>query len=217
MSPHSAPRSWPLRLAPLLACGLLLGAELVVAARSHRSTEELLRQAAAGEGRERVLALHVLCNRGSKPTPQLDAAYMRGLMRDEDPLVVDFTFTVDMCRVIRPVWQEKRLGTWLSDPTADYPWTFAESWRRWILYRRKVGGAPLGAALRLKNQEVRWLLDSIAGRPLDEAAMHEHVQRREAESSAQRLHRLAPNRRRRDGERLPNPIGPPDDARGKRP
>ena len=75
--------------------------------------------------------------------------------------------------------------------------------RRYVFYRRKVGGRPLGASLRLKRQEVRWLLDVIEGKPLDDETVMDYLNRRQEGTNQNRMKRLAPNkkRERREEER----------------
>ena len=78
-----------------------------------------------------------------------------------------------------------------------------------------VGGKPLGASMRLKNQEVRWLLAVLAGEPLDQEEVLAYVRRRIEESgdNQARMHRLAPNNRRRRNEREQEQDGDTDEGR----
>lgn len=180
-----------LRLLPLAACAVLAALELWWARRAHRTTEELHVMAFEGSPRERVWALHVLANRGDAPQRELPEAYVRALIRDPDPLVADLAYTVDVCRLCKPVWQERRLKARLEEPEEARD-DLEDWWRRYALYRRKVGGKPLGAALRLKNEEARWLLHVLAGGSLDEEALVPYVEDRLGESNQARIHRLSP-------------------------
>ncbi len=161
------------RLLPHLVLSALLVLELLLAFSQRRSAEELWREAEEGTPRERVAALHVLANRGSDPAAGgVDAELARALLDGEEPLLADFAFTTDICRLIGLEPLEEHLA---QRKRGGLPF---EAWlRRFLLHRRKVGGPALGAVGRLKHHEVRWFLDALGGRALDERAVLERMER----------------------------------------
>jgi hypothetical protein len=158
----------------------LMGAQCLVAVAVHQDAEELARAAAEGTGRERVAAMHVLANRG-EPDPALYTDQrVKELMGDPDPLVVDFLYTVDICRFSRPrtapVWQNRIVNKMERMPRD--PGELADLWRRFVIYRRKVGDIRLGSLRRLEQQELEWFCDARAGRPLDVEELRAHLMAR---------------------------------------
>ena len=209
------------KLLPLLIVALVGLAQLAVSKAWHRDDVALEALLEDGTPEERVYALHVLTNRGSTPhtNRQWNRAYITELMNDPEPLVADFAFTVDICRMVKPVWQEARLSTRLknnfagTNPKGE---TFTGWLRRFLLFRRKVAGRNMGAMLRLKNDEVRWLLTAIDGdeEDLDIEAIFADIHQRQTRANLSRTKRMAApkpedrgNRRNKkdqaDGGRVP--------------
>jgi len=194
MSPRSrAIRGW----LPHAAVAAAAAVQLALAAAWHHDDEELAARIENGPPRQIVHALHVLTNRGPSPDTNLpwSRAYVTGLMNHPEPLVADFAYTVDVCRMKRPVWQENRLSQRVNaadvgeGPRGE---TFEEWLRHFLLYRRKVAGRHMGAMLRLKNDELRWLLDAIAGRRVDAPTVLAAILQRQTEANQHRTTRMAP-------------------------
>ena len=158
----------PIRILPHLFLLVAITVELLLASGFHQEQPELHTQAAEGSSHERIWALHVLANR-DPANAGLDPTYVQALLRDEDPLVVDFAFTIDICRLVHPAWQNRRMAKRLDPEAAttspDEP---NDWWRRFVLFRRKVGGMPVGGTRRLRLEELRWYLDALQGIPVDE-------------------------------------------------
>ncbi len=158
----------PIRILPHLFLAVAITVELLLASGFHQEEAELRVQAAEGSSHERIWALHVLANR-DPANAGIDSTYVRALLRDEDPLLVDFAFTIDICRLVNPAWQNRRMAKRLDPLTAttspDEP---NDWWRRFVLFRRKVGGMPVGGTRRLRMVELRWYLDALQGIPVDE-------------------------------------------------
>ena len=134
---------------------------------------------------------------------------MIGSSEESDPLLADFAYTVDICRMVRPVWQDKKISSRLKRNEAGEirGETFTEWLRHFLLFRRKVAGRHMGAMLRLKNDELRWLLESIAN---DEQAFDqqrredvlENIHQRQTQANMSRTHRMAlPDREAKRGRR----------------
>jgi len=211
------------KLLPLLLVALIGAAQVGLYQARHRDEAALEALLEDGTAEERVYALHVLTNRGSTPHTQRqwNRAYVIELMNDPEPLVADFAFTVDVCRMAKPVWQEARLSTRLknnfagTNPKGE---TFTGWLRRFLLFRRKVAGRHMGTGMRLKNDEVRWLLSAIEGdtEALDPEVIFADIHQRQTRVNLARTKRMAPpkpeergNRRNKkdtdktDGGRLP--------------
>ncbi len=172
----------------------------------HRDIEALREAAAQGSPRERVAALHILTNRG--PTPHLERKWDRAAITPmigsgtdslEDSLLADFAYTVDICRMAKPIWQDAKISARLKGNTLGEikGESFIEWLRHFLLFRRKVAGRHMGAMLRLKNDEVRWLITAIAG---DESAFDPQtqeriladIQQRQTQANMSRTKRMAP-------------------------
>lgn len=195
-----------LRFLPHLLLLGLLGIEMRVWSAHHRTEEELVQLSQQGSSQERLWALHVLTNRAGLANTKFDRAYILGLLNDPDPLVADFPYTVDVCRLQPPTWQERRMSARLKpDETPPYRDGLLDWLRRYLFYRRKVGGAPYGAALRLKMPELEWLLAVMDGESLDEAEVVAYLLERKQDAASARGSRLQPSKRRqnRDGGELP--------------
>ena len=83
-----------------------------------------------------------------------------------------------------------------------------EDWlRRYLLYRRKVGGATYGAALRLKMQELEWLLAVMDGEKMNEAEVLAYLMERKQEAANARLHKLQGSKRRQNRDSSEPPPG----------
>lgn len=195
-----------LRFLPHLLLLGLAGTEIGVWSAHHRTEEQLHQLSKQGSSQERLWALHVLTNRAGLANTRFDRAYIQALLNDPDPLVADFPYTVDVCRLQSPTWQERRLSARLKpEETPPYRDGLEDWLRRYLFYRRKVGGAPYGAALRLKVQELEWLLAVMDGEQLAEDEVLAYLLERKQETAAARLYRLAPSKRRqnRDGAERP--------------
>jgi hypothetical protein len=151
-------RSAILLWAPHLALLALLAAEYDLARAAEFTQEELTVLLDEGTGRQKAWAMHVLANRDDPSGGPLTRVQIQNTIVDPDPLVADMTYMVDLCRLLQPSRQEKRLSVRFENP--ERAQDGLEDWfRRFAFYRRKVGGRPLGGSLRLKQQEVQWLLD----------------------------------------------------------
>lgn len=195
-----------LRFLPHVLLLGLLGVEVSIWASHHKTEEELIRVSHQGSSRERLWALHVLTNRAGLANTKFDEKFIQDLLKDPDPLVADFPYTVDVCRLLRPAWQEKRMSARLKVDAKPPYRDDLENWlRRYLFYRRKVGGATYGAALRLKMQELEWLLAVMDGEKIAEAEVLAYLMERKQESASARGSRLAPSKRRqnRDGDEGP--------------
>ncbi len=188
-------RALILRWAPHLALLLLLATEYKLGLSASQSQEELRAALDEGTPRQKAWAIHVLANRGDPTDGPLHRMYIQKAILDPDPLVADMTYMVDVCRLLQPSRQEKRLSVRFDEPTKAQD--NLEDWfRRFEFYRRKVGGRPLGGSLRLKQQEVKWLLHVLSGGKLDEEEVMPYLERRQEGTNSARMHRLAPNRKR---------------------
>ena len=153
--------------------------------------------------------MHVLANRDVPSGGPLTRVQIQNTIVDPDPLVADMTYMVDLCRLLQPSRQEKRLSVRFENP--ERAQDGLEDWfRRFAFYRRKVGGRPLGGSLRLKQQEVQWLLHVLAGGQLDEEEVISYLERRQEGTNSARMHRLAPNRKRVRAEKGPAGLVPGD-------
>ncbi len=180
---------------PHLALLCLIHWEYRAHENSHQSREELTEQLESGTSQEKAWAMHVLANRDDPSTGPLNRARIQRAIVDPDPRVADMVYTVDLCRLLQPSRQEKRLSVRFDDP--DKAQDPLEDWyRRFEFYRRKVGGRPLGGSLRLKRQEVVWLLHVLEGGTLNDEEVMRYLTRRQAGTNSARMHRLAPNRKR---------------------
>lgn len=186
--------------APHLALLLLLATEYQLGRSAAQTQEELEVMLDEGTPHQKAWAMHVLANRGDPAGGPLNRTYIQNAILDSDPLVADMTYMVDLCRLLQPSRQEKRLSVRFDDP--DKAQDKLEDWfRRFEFYRRKVGGRPLGGSLRLKQQEVQWLLHVLDGGELDEEEVISYLERRQAGTNSARMHRLAPNRKRDKDEK----------------
>jgi hypothetical protein len=186
--------------APHLALLLLLATEYQLGRSAAQTQEELEVMLDEGTPHQKAWAMHVLANRGDPTGGPLNRTYIQHAILDSDPLVADMTYMVDLCRLLQPSRQEKRLSVRFDDP--DKAQDKLEDWfRRFEFYRRKVGGRPLGGSLRLKQQEVQWLLHVLDGGELDEEEVISYLERRQAGTNSARMHRLAPNRKRDKDEK----------------
>ena len=170
------PRPLPVRILPHLLLLAVLAVEALAWTGWHQGEEQLEVQAESGTPAERVWALHVLTNRDPDHR-RFRNTYVRGLLNDPDPLVVDFAFTIDLCR-IQHIGQEMRITRRLKDEGSSVmpPRDAVEDWwRRYVFYRRKVGGRRYGGAMRLQRDEVAWYFDAVAGRELDEEELILHT------------------------------------------
>jgi len=191
-------------LLPHLVVLLLGGLQVGLYAALHADIPTLERQLAEGTPREKVRALHILTNRG--PTPHTDRTWDRTTVRaliaadqGQDRLLTDFAYTVDVCRMVKPVWQDAKVAGRLkrNETGVLREESFTDWLRHFLLFRRKVAGRHMGAMLRLKNDEVRWLLTSIGGDPeaftLEEReAILADIHQRQTTSNLSRMNRMAP-------------------------
>jgi hypothetical protein len=202
-------RSAILLWAPHLALLALLAAEYDLARAAEFTQEELTVLLDEGTGRQKAWAMHVLANRDDPSGGPLTRVQIQNTIVDPDPLVADMTYMVDLCRLLQPSRQEKRLSVRFENP--ERAQDGLEDWfRRFAFYRRKVGGRPLGGSLRLKQQEVQWLLHVLAGGQLDEEEVISYLERRQEGTNSARMHRLAPNRKRVRAEKGPAGLVPGD-------
>ncbi|MDP6740971.1 MAG: hypothetical protein QF404_13260, partial [Planctomycetota bacterium] len=138
-----------LRWTPHLALLLLLATEYHLARSAQLTQEELEVLLDEGSSKQKAWAIHVLANRGDPTGGPLTRTFIQNAIVDPDPLVGDMTYTVDLCRLLQPSRQEKRLSVRFDEP--ERAQDNLEDWfRRFEFYRRKVGGRPLGGSLRLK-------------------------------------------------------------------
>ena len=202
-------RSAILLWAPHLALLALLAAEYDLARAAEFTQEELTVLLDEGTGRQKAWAMHVLANRDDPSGGPLTRVQIQNTIVDPDPLVADMTYMVDLCRLLQPSRQEKRLSVRFENP--ERAQDGLEDWfRRFAFYRRKVGGRPLGGSLRLKQQEVQWLLHVLAGGQLDEEEVISYLERRQEGTNSARMHRLTPNRKRVRAEKGPAGLVPGD-------
>ena len=202
-------RSAILLWAPHLALLALLAAEYDLARAAEFTQEELTVLLDEGTGRQKAWAMHVLANRDDPSGGPLTRVQIQNTIVDPDPLVADMTYMVDLCRLLQPSRQEKRLSVRFEKP--ERAQDGLEDWfRRFAFYRRKVGGRPLGGSLRLKQQEVQWLLHVLAGGQLDEEEVIAYLERRQEGTNSARMHRLTPNRKRVRAEKGPAGLVPGD-------
>ena len=202
-------RSAILLWAPHLALLALLAAEYDLARAAEFTQEELTVLLDEGTGRQKAWAMHVLANRDDPSGGPLTRVQIQNTIVDPDPLVADMTYMVDLCRLLQPSRQEKRLSVRFENP--ERAQDGLEDWfRRFAFYRRKVGGRPLGGSLRLKQQEVQWLLHVLAGGQLDEEEVIAYLERRQEGTNSARMHRLTPNRKRVRAEKGPAGLVPGD-------
>lgn len=190
----SDPRPLPIRLLPHLFLVAVLVVELLVGAGIHRAESELLYLADEGTTAERLWAWHVLANRAPTELEFTDETN-RGLMNDEDPLVVDYSFAIDVSRLLFAhdvlARQEARLRKRLRPGDArSSPDDVAEWWRRYVIYRRKVGGKVVGGMVRLRRDELRWYFDALEGGPLDEQTLVDRTNERQLRSYRVRRARM---------------------------
>lgn len=173
-----------------------------------QTDQELHVQLDTGTSREKVYAMHVLTNRGSSPhvNRAWDRKAITELMNHDDPLLVDFAYTIDVCRMVQPVWQEGRIGARLQNmKTGEIRGeTFPEWVRHFLLYRRKVAGRHLGGMLRLQRQEVEWLIASIRGEELDHEAVLFLLAQRQTTANVARAKRMAAPDKEGHKERMQN-------------
>jgi hypothetical protein len=189
-----------LRWTPHLALLLLLATEYQLARSAELTQDELEVLLDEGSSQQKAWAIHVLANRGDPTGGPLTRTRIQNAIVDSDPLVADMTYTVDLCRLLQPSRQEKRLSVRFDKP--ERAQDNLEDWfRRFEFYRRKVGGRPLGGSLRLKQQEVQWLLHVLDGGNLDEEEVISYLEHRQAGTNSARMHRLAPNRKRSKEEK----------------
>lgn len=191
------------RLLPHLLVLLLGALQIGIYQARHLDSEDLARLADSGTPHEKVKALHILTNRGS--TPHTNRVWNRetiqGMISAEEvgeALLADFAYTVDICRMVRPVWQDKKISSRLKRNDAGdlRGETFTEWLRHFLLYRRKVAGRHMGAMLRLKNDELRWLLHAIGN---DEEAFDQQLREdvleniflRQTQANMSRTNRMA--------------------------
>ena len=116
--------------------------------------------------------------------------------------------------MVRPVWQDKKVSARLKkNELGDLRGESFNQWiRHFLLFRRKVAGRHMGAMLRLKNDELRWLIASIVGdeEPLDEdqrEGILANIHQRQTQANLSRTHRMS----------LPNPDGRGAQDDGKNP
>ncbi|GEM_PF-2390892 len=184
-------RSW----IPHLALLTLVLVEYQRARASHLTREELTLMLSESTGREKAWAMHVLANRDDPSDGPLTRSVIQDAILDPDPWVADMVYTADLCRLLKPSRQEKRLSVRFDDPEKSQD--KLEDWfRRFAFYRRKVGGRPLGGSLRLKQQEVQWLLQVLRGDLLDEGEVIAYLERRQAGTNSARMQNLKPNKKR---------------------
>lgn len=185
----STSRPLPLRVLPHLFLTAILAIEVLLATGMHQGEDELRAQAEHGDTHERIWALHVLANRDPAGMG-LDDDGIQELLNDDDPLVVDFAFTIDICRVARlleregrpPKRQEARSTRRFRVDDDRQRDSVADWWRRFVLYRRKVGGRTVGGTVRLRRPEIGWYFDALAGRELDEEMLIEVTNERQLKS-----------------------------------
>jgi len=192
------------KLLPHFIVLLVGGLQVALYSAWHADIPSLERQLAEGTPQEQIHALHVLTNRGS--TPHTDRIWDRTVIREllaadqgQDPLLTDFAYTVDVCRMVKPVWQDAKISARLKrNETGILREESFNDWlRHFLLFRRKVAGRHMGAMLRLKNDEVRWLLASIGGDAdtfsLEEReAILSNIHQRQTTSNLSRTKRMAP-------------------------
>lgn len=192
------------RWIPHLVVALVAAGQFALARAWHQTEEELNaivdEQTEEGDGAQVVHALHILTNRGSSPhtVRTWDKAAVSTLLNHADPLVQDFAYTVDICRMVQPVWQEKRISTRLQNQSTELAISgedFGEWLRHYLLYRRKVAGRHMGAMMRLKveptNDEVAWILASISGAELDKEHVLASIYQRQTGANMARTKRMA--------------------------
>lgn len=187
-------RPLPLRLLPHLFLLAVLIVELLVGAGLRREESELRYLAREGTTEERLWAWHVLANR-DPDTLEYDDDANRDLLNDEDPRLVDYSFTIDVSRLVRAAGitprQEPRIRKRLRPGDAlSSPDDVAEWWQRYVIYRRKVGGKTVGGQVRLRRDELRWYFDALAGRPLDEQTLVDRTNERQLRSYEVRQARI---------------------------
>lgn len=156
------------RWLPHLVCLALLLAQAGAWAVLHRDLDELERDAAEGDARSRIAALHILTNRGEPPAERFDSDFVTSLLESDDPLLREYAYTTDVCKHAEPREQYRELKLLTERPSSP------EFWRAFVLHRRKVGVALGGSSERLRLEEFLWYRDALAGRELpgDELLVH---------------------------------------------
>ncbi len=148
--------------------------QLVGWAASHQDEEARREAYATGDTQERVWALHVLANRGEIDSEDFSVQWMRELLKEEDLLVREMAFTYDLARIRPPGVQQAYFGDHQGLDRSHFV-------RSYLIQQRKVGGQRVGAGLKLKRQELEWLLESMAGREVPNEYLFEYFGRRKAE------------------------------------
>ncbi len=185
------------RLIPHLVVILTAALQFSLYRAWHSDEAELQSRLEDGSPAEKVYALHVLTNRGSSPhtARSWDRHAIGGLMTHPDPLVADFAYTVDVCRMSKPRRQNndvlKRLDDNFAGTTVDGE-AFSTWLRHFLFFRRKVAGRHMGAMLRLKNDELRWLIAAIAEEELDGESILESIHQRQTGANLARTRRMVP-------------------------
>lgn len=160
------------RSLPHLVLLAVIVAELVVAAALHRSEDRL--DAAWRDGREPG-ALHVLLSRG-EPVDGCDASCVADLLAAPDPRTRALAFTNEVCRLTGPDAQNRYFVPYDAA-------VVAREWIPYVVHRRKVGtGATVGAAGKLRRQEVGWWLDRLRGEEIDAEALTRFLRERAHEA-----------------------------------
>ncbi|MEZ6013517.1 MAG: hypothetical protein R3F49_00255 [Planctomycetota bacterium] len=159
------------RAAGWLPHALLVGAALVMAAiaRARHLSDEAAWQIATDTtrpARERIDAIHRLANRAEASDPRLGGALVQRLLTGDDLLLREYALAIDLCK------HQQHIAAGEPALQAAYalahpgPIASAHHVRSLLVYRRKVGGPPVGGLGRLTWTEVGWFLAANAGQPL---------------------------------------------------
>lgn len=189
----SAQSAGPVKYVPHLFLLAVLVVEFLLGHATRMDDDELRRTSEEGTTQERLWAWHVLANRDPDGFAFKDH-HLKDLLNDPDPLIVDYAFTIDICRLIQAkgltMRQEARIrkplkgGSGVPRPDAVSEW-----WRRYVIFRRKVGGKPVGGHVRLQRQELAWYLQAMDGEELDEKTLVDSTNQRQLQSYAVRQRR----------------------------
>lgn len=192
------------RLAPWLPhLGLVAVALIILVAgmTRHTGTGEALAIAfdETAEPDERIWAMHLAANRATEVDPRLGVDLVNSFLRSDSEVLREAAHLIDLCRhAIQPPGAPEGAAPPLQDGYAFGPlpgnaWT-PHRIRCFVLHRRKVGGSAVGGVRRMELPEVRWFLDSMAGKPSpSRAEVNRYLRMRERKAGALQSQRVAPD------------------------
>ncbi len=159
-------RAWSIHIALLVAAILFVAKGVATHTSTEEAWETAFDESAAPD--DRIWAIHLASNRATERSDRIGRDLALSLLGSRDLRLREVALLIDVCRhAFNPLEAPTNTSPPIQDryvygPLPRGEWT-PHRLRSLILYRRKVGGLPVGGINRMTSTEGDWILRTLRG------------------------------------------------------